>query len=93
MVKQVNASHILVKSETEAKTLKAKIQGGEKFADVAKKYSTCPSGKTGGSLGWFGRGQMVAPFETAAFNAQKGDLVGPVRTEFGYHLILVVDQK
>jgi peptidyl-prolyl cis-trans isomerase C len=93
MVKQVNAAHILVKSENEAKTLKTKIEGGEKFADIAKKHSTCPSGKKGGDLGWFGRGQMVGPFETAAFNAKKGDLVGPVKTEFGWHLILVLDQK
>jgi len=93
MVKQVNAAHILVKTEKEAKELKEKILKGEKFADIAKKHSTCPSGKSGGDLGWFGRGQMVPPFETAAFNANKGDLVGPVKTDFGWHLILVKDQK
>ena len=93
MVKQVNAAHILVKTEKEANELKAQIEGGAKFADLAKKKSTCPSGKKGGDLGWFGRGQMVPAFETAAFNANKGDIVGPVKTEFGYHLILVKDQK
>jgi len=93
MVKQVHAAHILVKTENEAKKLKEEILGGKKFEDVAKKHSTCPSGKNGGDLGWFGKGQMVAPFETAAFNAKKGDLVGPVKTEFGWHLIQVKDQK
>ncbi|MFA6805340.1 MAG: peptidylprolyl isomerase [Candidatus Methanomethylophilaceae archaeon] len=93
MVKQVNCAHILVGSEKEAKDIKAQIEGGAKFADLAKKKSKCPSGKKGGDLGWFGRGQMVAPFETAAFNAKKGDLVGPVKTDFGWHLILVKDQK
>jgi len=93
MVKQVHAAHILVKTENEAKKLKEEILGGKKFEDVAKKHSTCPSGKSGGDLGWFGKGQMVAPFENAAFNANKGDLVGPVKTEFGWHLIQVKDQK
>lgn len=93
MVKQVNAAHILVKTEKEAKDLKDKISGGEKFVDLAKKHSNCPSGKKGGDLGWFGKGQMVPPFETAAFNASKGDIVGPVKTDFGWHLILVIDQK
>ncbi|MCL2509981.1 MAG: peptidylprolyl isomerase [Methanomassiliicoccaceae archaeon] len=93
MVKQVNAAHILVKTENEAKKLKDELLKGKDFAELAKKYSTCPSGKSGGDLGWFGRGQMVAPFETAAFNAQKGDIVGPVKTEFGWHLIKVKDQK
>ena len=93
MVKQVNAAHILVKTEKEANTLKEEILKGKKFADVAKKHSNCPSGKSGGDLGWFSRGQMVAPFEDAASNAKKGDLVGPVKTNLGWHLILVKDQK
>ncbi|MDR3282244.1 MAG: peptidyl-prolyl cis-trans isomerase [Candidatus Methanoplasma sp.] len=93
MVKEVNAAHILVKTEKEAKDIKTRIEGGGAFADLAKKHSSCPSGKKGGDLGWFGRGQMVGPFETAAFNAKKGDVVGPVKTEFGWHLILVKDQK
>jgi len=92
MVQQVNAAHILVKSEKEAKEIKEQILKGKKFAEAAK-ASSCPSGKTGGDLGWFGRGQMVPPFENAAFNAKKGDLVGPVKTEFGWHLILIKDQR
>lgn len=93
MAKQVNAAHILVKTEQEAKQLKSKIEAGEKFADLAKKHSICPSGKKGGDLGWFGRGDMVREFENAAFGAQKGAVVGPVKTEFGWHLILVKDLK
>ncbi|MCL2317516.1 MAG: peptidylprolyl isomerase [Methanomassiliicoccaceae archaeon] len=92
MVKQVNAAHILVKTEKEAKEIKEQIMKGKKFADAAK-VSSCPSGKSGGDLGWFGRGQMVPPFENAAFNAKKGDLVGPIKTEFGWHLILIKDQR
>ncbi|MCL2032654.1 MAG: peptidylprolyl isomerase [Methanomassiliicoccaceae archaeon] len=93
MVKEVYAAHILVKTEKEAKDLKEEISKGKNFADAAKKHSSCPSGKKGGDLGWFGKGQMVAPFENAAFNAKKGDLVGPVKTDFGWHLILVKDQR
>ena len=93
MVKQVSAAHILVKTEKEAKDIKEEILKGRGFADAAKRSSTCPSREKGGDLGWFGRGQMVKPFEDAAFNAKKGDLVGPVKTEFGWHLILVKDQK
>ncbi|MFA6803623.1 MAG: peptidylprolyl isomerase [Candidatus Methanomethylophilaceae archaeon] len=93
MPKKVCAAHILVKTEKEAKDLLTKIDGGEKFEDLARRYSTCPSGKKGGDLGWFGRGDMVAPFETAAFSAAKGSVVGPVKTEFGWHLILVKDVR
>ncbi|MCL2148873.1 MAG: peptidyl-prolyl cis-trans isomerase [Methanomassiliicoccaceae archaeon] len=93
MVKEVHAAHILVKTEKEAKSLKDEILNGKGFADVAKKHSSCPSGKKGGDLGWFGRGQMAAPFENAAFNAKKGDLVGPVKTDFGWHIIKVMDQR
>lgn len=93
MVKEANAAHILVKTEKEAADLKARLSNGEKFADLAKKYSQCPSGKKGGDLGWFKRGQMVAPFEKAAFENKKGDVIGPVKTEFGWHLILIKDQK
>lgn len=91
--KQVNAAHILVKTESEAKDILQKIKIGGKFADLAKRYSTCPSGKKGGDLGWFKPGQMVPEFDKAAFEATKGSIVGPVRTEFGYHLIFIKDLK
>jgi peptidyl-prolyl cis-trans isomerase C len=93
MVKQVHAAHILVKREDKAKELLAKINGGDSFSDLAQKFSDCPSGKKGGDLGWFGRGQMVKEFENAAFDGQKGQVVGPVKTQFGFHLIKVLDQK
>jgi peptidyl-prolyl cis-trans isomerase C len=93
MAKSVNAAHILVKKEDEAKQLLVRINNGESFADLAKKHSLCPSGKKGGELGWFNRGQMVPEFEKAAFEGQKGKVVGPVKTQFGYHLIRILDQK
>lgn len=93
MAKQVHAAHILVEKEDKARDLLSKISSGESFGDIAKRYSSCPSGKKGGDLGWFGRGQMVKEFEDAAFNAEKGATVGPVRTQFGWHLIKVLDQR
>jgi peptidyl-prolyl cis-trans isomerase C len=93
MVKQVNCSHILVGSEKEAKDLLAKLNSGEKFPELAKKWSKCPSGKKGGELGWFGKGQMVPEFERAAFEGEKGKIVGPVKTQFGWHLIKITDQR
>ena len=89
MPTRVRASHILVKDEAIAADLKKKIEGGEKFADLAKKHSSCPSGQQGGDLGWFTRGQMVKPFEDACFSNPENKVVGPVKTQFGYHLIMV----
>ena len=93
MANQIKASHILVKTEQEANRIMGEINTGASFAELAKKFSTCPSGKSGGDLGFFGRGQMVKAFEDAAFEAAKGTTVGPVRTEFGYHLIVVTEHK
>jgi peptidyl-prolyl cis-trans isomerase C len=93
MVAKVSAAHILVETEKKAKELRERINGGESFADLAKKYSSCPSGKNGGDLGWFGRGQMVPEFEKAAFSGKAGDVTGPIRTSFGWHLILIKEQK
>lgn len=93
MAKKVRASHILVNSEKDAKDILAKINSGESFEDLAKKHSTCPSGKKGGDLGWFGKGMMVKEFEDASFSAKDGDVVGPVRTQFGYHIIKVTGTK
>lgn len=93
MAKQVHAAHILVKGEDKAKELLTKVNSGENFAELAKRFSDCPSGKKGGDLGWFGKGQMVREFEEAAFNGQKGSTVGPVKTQFGWHLIKILDQR
>jgi peptidyl-prolyl cis-trans isomerase C len=93
MAKQVHAAHILVKGEDKARELLGKINAGESFGDLAKKHSECPSGRKGGDLGWFGRGQMVKEFEEAAFNGEKRATVGPVKTQFGWHLIKILEQR
>ncbi|HHD16442.1 MAG: peptidylprolyl isomerase [Thermoplasmata archaeon] len=88
---QVRASHILVDSEKDAIRIRNRIRAGARFEDLARKHSRCPSGKKGGDLGYFGRGQMVKPFEDAAFSMKKGDVSEPVKTQFGYHIIKVTD--
>ena len=93
MVKSVSAAHILVGSQKDAESIMVRIQKGEDFAALAKRFSKCPSKSKGGNLGWFGRGDMVKEFEDACFSANKGDVVGPVKTQFGYHVIKIVDQK
>ncbi|MZH40642.1 MAG: peptidylprolyl isomerase [Nitrospinae bacterium] len=90
-VKKVQARHILVGKKELAEELKEKIDQGEEFTKLAEEYSECPSKKRGGDLGWFGKGAMVRPFEVAAFTANEGDVVGPVKTEFGWHLIYVYE--
>lgn len=90
----VNAKHILVKEEQECIKIFAKIAKNEiSFEDAAKEYSTCPSGERGGDLGEFGKGQMVKEFEDAAFSGEVGQVLGPVKTQFGYHLIKVEERK
>ncbi|SJZ31141.1 peptidylprolyl isomerase [Selenihalanaerobacter shriftii] len=90
---QIKASHILVKTKEKAEKVKSELEAGANFAKLAKKYSTGPSGKNGGSLGYFGKGQMVPAFEKAAFNLEVGKISNPVKTKFGYHIIKVTDQK
>ena len=86
----VRAKHILVSEEEECKAILAAVTNGEKtFEDAAAESSTCPSGQRGGDLGEFGKGQMVKEFEEAAFAAEIDTVVGPVKTQFGYHLIKV----
>ncbi len=83
----VRARHILVSDLNTANTLRAKISEGSNFSELAQLHSLCPSKQNGGDLGAFGRGQMVKPFEDAAFGLQVGEVSGPVQTQFGYHLI------
>jgi len=102
---QLKASHILIKVDAKAtdaqkaearkkiKEVQQKVQKGEDFATLAKTYSEGPSGPRGGDLGYFGRGQMVKPFETAAFSLKPNETSDIVETNFGYHLIKVVDKK
>jgi peptidyl-prolyl cis-trans isomerase C len=87
---QASASHILVSDEALAKDLLTQIQGGADFAELARKHSSCPSKAKGGSLGTFKPGQMVPEFNDAVFSkANVGEVYGPVKTQFGHHLILV----
>jgi len=91
---QAKASHILTATEEEAQNILKEIQDGEKtFEEAAKTYSICPSGAQGGDLGTFGRGQMVKEFDEAVFSAETGKILGPVKTNFGYHLILVHERS
>ena len=87
MSNDVHCAHILMKTEKEAQAAVERLQKGEKFANVAKQISLCPSGKRGGDLGTFGRGKMVREFEQAAFTLQKGQVSPIVKTKFGYHII------
>ncbi len=94
MVKEIHACHILVKTDKKAKEIMERLaKGGESFSEMARKYSTCPSSKSGGDLGWFAKGKMVPEFEKAAFEGEKGKLIGPVKTKFGYHIIRVVEKR
>ena len=84
-----SARHILVDTEARCLELKAEIEAGAAFADVAKRESSCPSGQQGGDLGTFNPGQMVPEFDQAVFTGDVNTLIGPVQTQFGFHLIEV----
>lgn len=86
---QATARHILVETEEKCQSLIDEIKGGADFAEIAKNHSSCPSGRDGGNLGTFGRGQMVAEFETACFEGEVGEVQGPIKTQFGYHVVEV----
>ncbi len=89
---KARARHILVADENACNQLKQQIVEGSDFAELAKQHSTCPSGKQGGDLGEFGPGQMVREFDDVVFNADVGTVQGPVKTQFGYHLIEVIER-
>ncbi len=88
-----SARHLLVESEELCNELKTKIQDGADFADVAKEHSKCPSGQDGGDLGTFGQGQMVPEFDTVIFNEALNEVHGPIKTQFGYHLLEVTSRE
>lgn len=93
MTTYVKASHLLVKTEEEAKKLKEEIANGKDFGQAAAEVSLCPSGANGGDLGFFTKGQMVKEFEDAAFSMEVGQVSEPIKTQFGYHLIYLTDKK
>jgi peptidyl-prolyl cis-trans isomerase C len=86
------ARHILVDTEELCEELKNKISGGEDFAKLAQEHSSCPSGSSGGDLGSFGPGQMVPEFDKVVFSANVNEVQGPVKTQFGYHLLEVTSR-
>jgi peptidyl-prolyl cis-trans isomerase C len=86
------ARHILVATEEACLSLKNQIEAGADFAVVARDNSSCPSGRQGGSLGEFGPGQMVKEFDEVVFSGEVGKVLGPVKTQFGYHLIEVTSR-
>jgi peptidyl-prolyl cis-trans isomerase C len=87
------ARHILVATKEECENLKAQILKGSDFAEVAKKHSKCPSGKQGGYLGEFCQGEMVREFDLVVFKEAIGKVHGPVKTQFGYHLIEIMERE
>lgn len=94
MPRKVHARHILVKTEDEAREILFDLKKGNKdFEAAARERSICPSGKKGGDLGWFGRGQMIKEFEKAAFSMKPGELSKPIKTQFGWHIIVVIEAK
>jgi peptidyl-prolyl cis-trans isomerase C len=89
---KASARHILVSSEEKCQELKEEIEAGADFAEVARDFSTCPSGQRGGELGEFTPGQMVKEFDEVVFSAELNTVQGPVKTQFGYHLIEITSR-
>jgi peptidyl-prolyl cis-trans isomerase C len=89
---RARARHILVASREACETLKTQIEAGADFAAMAKEHSQCPSGRQGGDLGEFGRGQMVREFDEVVFTGEVGKVLGPVQTQFGFHLVQVTSR-
>lgn len=90
---RATARHILVDSKEKCEALKAEIEGGQDFAEVARQNSTCPSGRQGGDLGSFGPGQMVREFDEVVFSRELNKVHGPVKTQFGYHLLEITSRS
>jgi peptidyl-prolyl cis-trans isomerase C len=90
---QATARHILVDSEDACTTLKSEIENGADFASLAREHSNCPSGQRGGDLGAFGPGMMVPEFDRVVFSAPVNEVQGPVKTQFGFHLIEVTARE
>jgi len=89
---KARARHILVDSEEMCEQLKQEIEAGADFADVARQHSSCPSGRQGGDLGEFDQGRMVPEFDEVVFSGTLNTVHGPVKTQFGYHLIEITSR-
>ncbi|HKK15777.1 MAG TPA: peptidylprolyl isomerase [Gammaproteobacteria bacterium] len=89
---KASARHILVDSEEKCESLRKEIESGADFAEVAKTHSRCPSGQRGGELGEFSPGQMVREFDEVVFSAELNKVHGPVKTQFGYHLLEITSR-
>jgi peptidyl-prolyl cis-trans isomerase C len=90
---RATARHILVDTEAQCEDLKKQIEAGADFAAVAKQHSNCPSGRQGGDLGSFGPGQMVREFDQVVFSGELNKVHGPVKTQFGYHLLEITSRS
>jgi peptidyl-prolyl cis-trans isomerase C len=92
MAKKATARHILVSTKEACEKLKTEIAAGTDFEEIARKHSTCPSGRDGGDLGEFMPGQMVPEFDTVVFKEEVGKVHGPIKTQFGYHLVEITSR-
>lgn len=90
---RASARHILVDTQEQCEQLKQQIEGGEDFAEVAKQHSSCPSSRNGGDLGSFGKGAMVPEFDQVVFSGELNQVHGPVKTQFGYHLLEITSRQ
>ena len=90
---KASARHILVDNRSHCENLKEELAGGASFPELAQEHSKCPSGKNGGRLGEFGPGQMVAEFDKVVFSAPVNEVQGPIKTQFGYHLVEVLSRE
>jgi peptidyl-prolyl cis-trans isomerase C len=89
---RASARHILVDNESQCQDLKKQIEDGADFAELAREHSSCPSGQKGGALGEFGPGQMVKEFDDVVFSGDLNTVHGPVKTQFGYHLLEITSR-
>ena len=89
---RAKARHILVPTKEACLDLKVQLEGGSAFETLAARHSTCPSGRQGGALGEFSPGQMVREFDDVVFSKSLGEVHGPVKTQFGYHLIEITER-
>ena len=89
---QATARHLVVSSEEQCQALKQQILDGADFAQIARAHASCPSGAQGGELGSFGPGMMVREFDEVVFSAPLNVVQGPVKTQFGYHLLEVTSR-